>query len=109
MSDYSRLDDRCIEDAIIRSCLYRDIIKRIDGNDSELVTRCVLPDEEYRPDLLAFRVYGPGCHVLRWLVSLVAGNESEDLPLPVGENIVLPPLVWVRERIRHWSNSAELE
>ncbi|EPB0010800.1 baseplate protein [Escherichia coli] len=110
MSNYSRLDDRIVDDAIIRSYLYRDILNRIAENDSELITRCVLTDEEYRPDLLASRVYGASeGHILRWLVSLVVGNESEDLPLPVGEDIVLPPLTWVRERIRHWSTTAELE
>lgn len=109
MSEYSRLDDRVVNDAVIRTYLYRDITQRVAGNDSELITRSVLEDEEYRPDLLAFRVYGSGGHTLRWLISLVAGNETEDMPLPVGETLALPPLAWVRERIRHWSTVAELE
>lgn len=109
MSVFSRLDDRNVEDPIIRAYLDNDIIKRSASYDLSLITKTILEDEEFRPDLAAFRVYGESGHQLRWVITLVAGNISEDQALPVGEDLYLPTATWIRDRIRHWSTRAEHE
>lgn len=100
-SQLSRLSDMQIEDDIIRSLLYADVLAHCrDDSEQDVVTHDVMLDEEYRPDLLAFRVYGTD--VMRWAVSLVADVEDESDPLPVGVKLRLPSAAWVRERIRHY-------
>ncbi|ENC6657591.1 baseplate protein [Aeromonas hydrophila] len=97
----SRLSDMQIEDDVIRSLLYSDVLAhcRTEG-ETDVITHDVLQDEVYRPDLVAYRVYGNP--VMRWAVSLVADVEDEAEPLPVGVTLRLPSAAWVRERIRHY-------
>ncbi|MGL5103111.1 MAG: hypothetical protein ACRC6N_11395 [Plesiomonas sp.] len=63
----------------------------------------VKPDEEFRADLIASRAYKNS--TLRWVIRLVAGHESETESLPIGENLSLPSVAWIRDRIRHYSSS----
>lgn len=97
----SRLSDMQIEDDVIRSMLYSDVLAHCrEEGEADVLTHDVLLDEVYRPDLVAYRVYGNP--VMRWAVSLVADVEDESEPLPVGVALRLPSAAWVRERIRHY-------
>lgn len=97
----SRLSELQIEDDVIRSMLYADVLALVASpSQTDVIQHDVLLDEAYRPDLVAFRVYGNP--VMRWVVSLVADVEDEAEPLPVGEVLRLPSAAWVRERIRHY-------
>lgn len=99
----SRLSDMQIEDDVIRSMLYADVLALVaDPGQSDVIAHDVLMDEKYRPDLVAYRVYGNP--VMRWAVSLVADVEDEAEPLPVGVVLRLPTAAWVRERIRHYAD-----
>lgn len=103
----SRLSDLQIDDDVIRSMLYADVLAHCrDESETDVLTHGVLLDEEYRPDLVAYRVYGN--EVMRWAVSLVADVEDEADPLPVGQTLRLPTAAWVRERIRHYVDGGGL-
>lgn len=107
MSDYPRLDDRCIDDPIIRALLHREILEQVADLSISLRTHEIAADEVYRPDLAAQRAYGN--HVLRWVITLVAGNEDESEPLEQGDTLRLPDAVWIRERIRHYTDGGGIE
>ncbi|MEB7891866.1 baseplate protein [Hafnia alvei] len=106
MSEYPRLDDRCIADPIIRSFLHREVIAQSQLFDGSNITYTIKLDEAYRADLVAYRVYKNSA--LRWVVKLVAGHESEMESLPVGDDIILPPAAWIRDRVRHYADTPEV-
>ncbi|CDM92277.1 hypothetical protein [Xenorhabdus bovienii] len=107
MSEYSRLDDRCITDPIIRAYLHREIIAQSQLYDhASNISYTIKPDEEFRADLVAYRVYKNS--VLRWVVRLVAGHESELESLPIGDNLSLPSAAWIRDRVRHYADTPEV-
>ncbi|MCZ4061173.1 baseplate protein [Pantoea sp. LMR881] len=106
MSDYSRLDDRYIDDPVIRSFMHNEVVAKSTSQDSDLYGYDIKPEEEYRPDLVAHRVWGTD--ELRWAVRTIAGTEAEWDPLPVGETLYMPPLAWLRDRIRHFANDGEV-
>lgn len=54
-----------------------------ESNDKNLTIYYVLPDEQYRPDLLAYRMWGIA--ELRWVVTLAAGLEDESQGMTVGK------------------------
>lgn len=55
----SRYDDRNIADPILRAELRKEVMLMCESNDKNLTIYYVLPDEQYRPDLLAYRMW---CH-----------------------------------------------
>lgn len=71
-----------------------------ESNDQNLTIYYVLPDEQYRADLIAYRVWG--IEELRWVVTLAAGLEDESQGMMVGQKLKLPPATWVREMVRHF-------
>lgn len=98
-----RLSDLQIEDDVLRAMLYSDVLALVaEPGQSDVFQYDILLDEEYRPDLTAYRAYGST--VMRWVISLVADIEDEADPLPVGEVLRLPSPAWVRERIRHYTD-----
>ena len=88
----SRYDDRNIADPILRA--------------ENLTIYYVLPDEQYRPDLLAYRMWGIA--ELRWVVTLAAGLEDESQGMTVGKKLKLPPATWIREMIRHFQYDGQV-
>lgn len=107
MSDYPRLDDRCIEDPIIRSYLHREVIAQSQRfDDASNIQYTIKLDEAYRADLVAYRVYKNSA--LRWVVKLVAGHEHEMEALPVGDDLTLPSAAWIRDRVRHYADTPEI-
>lgn len=103
----SRLSALNIEDDVLRAYLFSDVLAQAaDESITDVTEYEICPDEQYRPDLVAFRVYGNAD--LRWVVSLVADVEDEADPLPVGSVLRLPYAAWLRERIRHYMDSGEL-
>jgi hypothetical protein len=107
VTEYSRLDDRNLEDPIIRSFLYNAILAQSGDYGAEGKFYTIQPDEQYRPDLAAFRAYET--EILRWVITLLAGGDDEASPLPVGNEIRLPSRTWIRERIRHFSEGGGIE
>lgn len=106
MSDYSRLDDRYIEDPIIRSFMHNEVVAKSTSQDSDLQPYDIKPDEEYRTDLVAYRIWQT--HELRWAVRIICGTEAEWDALPVGTTINVPTLAWLRDRIRHYASDGEV-
>lgn len=105
---FTRLDELRIDDPIIRSYLRREIIKKAsEFADDEVFSREIYLDEEYRADLLAFRAYGT--ESLRWVPVLMCKGGGESDPLPVGDIIRMPSSAWISERIRHYTDDAEIE
>lgn len=102
----SRLSDTQIEDVIIRSYMYRDILTAIRKETVTTTAYEIKHDELFRPDLVSYRLYGTVS--ARWLVMLLCGIEDEESPLPVGTIIRFPPVGYVRERIRHFENGGDL-
>ncbi|EJI7862440.1 hypothetical protein NGZ25_004504, partial [Salmonella enterica] len=64
----SRYDDRNITDPILRAELRKEVMAMCESNDQNLTIYYVLPDEQYRADLVAYRVWG--IEALRWVVTL---------------------------------------
>lgn len=53
----SRYDDRNIADPILRAELRKEVMLMCESNDKNLTIYYVLPDEQYRPDLLAYPAF----------------------------------------------------
>lgn len=105
---YTRLDNRSVEDPIIRAYLHREIIQqseRYDDQNNFIYT--IKQDEKYRPDLVAYRAWGSAD--LRWVVDIIAGNEAETDALPVGKDLTFPTAAFIRDRVRHYTDSPEIE
>lgn len=106
MTEFARLDDRCIEDVIIRSNLHREVLERARDLSVTLPTHEIAGDEVNRHDLVAFRAYGTP--VLRWVITLLADLDDESEQLTQGDTLRLPESTWIRERIRHYMDSGEI-
>lgn len=104
---FKRLDELRVDDPIIRSYLRREVLKKSkDFTDEDTIIREVYVDEEFRADLLSNRVYGT--ESLRWLPVLIAKNDGESDPLPIGKELRLPSPEWIREQIRHFESAGSL-
>ncbi|MGL4895386.1 MAG: hypothetical protein ACRDCT_15130 [Shewanella sp.] len=97
----ARISDMNIEDDIIRALLYRDILTYVATRSPKHIEYEIKADELYRPDLVAYRVYGN--LEARWIAMLICGVEDDEYPLPVATTLTFPDLVYVRERIRHYA------
>lgn len=107
MTELSRLSPLNIDDDILRSYLFAAVRAHVaDESNSEVLEYELRPDEEYRRDLAAYRVYGNAD--LRWVFSVVADVEDEADPLPVGTVLRLPSASWLREEIRHFAEDGSL-
>jgi hypothetical protein len=93
----SRLSPYNITDDLLRSDLYREIRK---GND-DWPKYEIQPDEVLKPELAAYRVYGTD--QLKWVVLIAAGLDDMREALEAGTKIQLPPIVWIRERIKYYT------
>ncbi len=104
----SRLDIENIEDQVMRVQLYNELRKdSIDKTFDTYTTYVVKADEANRPDLISYRAYQTP--ELKWLVSLLAGQNDLKDDIKIGLEIVLPEKIYVRQRLQHWSSEAELE
>ena len=103
---YSRLDDRSVEDPLIRSYLHKEVLAQCASSDSSNITYEIKLDVVYRTDLAAFRCWGN--MDLRWVFRLVAGHESLDEAMEPGTIYTVPSAAWIRDRVRHWADTAEL-
>ena len=101
MAKLSRLSPYNIESPLIRAELYKEIRKGEDGWESYVVS----PDEILRPELISYRKYRTD--ELKWVVLVVTGLDDYREALVSGESIDLPPVAWVRRRIRHWQQQEE--
>lgn len=107
-NNYSRLDNRSIEDPIIRAYMHREIIQQAARYDEETnFSYTIKGDEKYRPDLVAYRAWGS--HDLRWVVDVLVGNEAETEALPVGKDFSFPSAAFIRDRVRHYTDTPEIE
>jgi len=102
----SRLDNQQIADPIQRSYLHRVVRDKSLTFDLDLITHFIALDEQYRPDLVSYRVYKTP--ELQWMVTLIYGNEDPAAAMKAGTELRLPPLAWVREQIRHYANGGEV-
>ena len=66
------------------------------------ISYTIKPDEVYRSDLSAFRCYGN--EELRWVFRLLVGHESETEAMPVGTTLTVPPVAWIRDRMRDYAS-----
>ena len=99
--EISRLDDRNIDEPIIRAYMRQAVMTKAQSYDSDLLTYDILSDEIYRPDLIAFRIWGT--HELRWVITLVCGLEDESEAMIEGTELTVPSLSWIREQINAFS------
>jgi len=99
---YNRLDDRSIEDVVLRSLFHQKVIKRSASFHEENQDYTIRLDEIFRADLAAYRAY-EGNADLRWIFRLLCGIESEMEPLPAGQTLSLPDMAWLRNRMREYA------
>ncbi|CAH0543005.1 hypothetical protein [Vibrio marisflavi] len=100
MSSIPRLSDQNISDPILRAHYYKIVNDYINSTSSELVTYIIQMSEEYRPDLVSYRVFGS--KDLAWLVCLASDLDDTADPLPVGETIYMPTAAWIRRSMRQF-------
>jgi len=94
-NNLSRLSDLNIDDPILRNIMHRDLLA---SDKTDWIARSMAVDEEYRPELASYRIYGtPEC---RWVVLLIAGLTDELDALPVGEPLLYPPAHLIRKKIK---------
>lgn len=99
---YNRLDDRSIDDVILRGLFHQEVIKRSASFHEDNNDYTIKLDEQYRSDLAAYRAYEN--EDLRWVIRLLVGLESETEALPVGRTLSLPDVAWLRDRIRDYAS-----
>lgn len=97
----SQLLDSNVTDLILRAQMYRDILKATVTGETELTQHEINGDEQYRSDLISFRVYGRSD--LAWLVDLIASREDIAFPHDVGTTLQLPDTVFIRNKIKYYS------
>ena len=102
----SRLSPQNIDDDILRVELYREIIESAAQTPVDWIEYEIQPDERLLPELVAHRVY-EGTPGLRWVVERVAGIDDRRSEIPVGKTIFLPPVTWIRKKIKYWTEFAE--
>lgn len=92
----SRLDPANIKDILIRSRFYKELKQgKSDWEEWE-----VSIDEIKMPDLISLRYYGTD--QLKKIVAVCAGLDDMRDELKSGSIIRLPPVKWVRTRIRYY-------
>jgi len=101
---YSRLDDRYVEDDVLRALLHQELIARVSQRRSDNFEYTIKIDETYRSDLAAYRAYGNAD--LRWVFRVLVGHESEMEEMPAGKTLILPDQAWIRNRIRDFAGNA---
>lgn len=101
MSQISRLSPYNIADDLTRAELYREVR----AGDPSWPEREVRLDETLKPELLAYRHYGTD--ELKWVVLIVAGLDDMREALEAGSVLRLPPVTWIRERIRFHSGEEQ--
>jgi hypothetical protein len=101
----SRLSPYNINDTLHRAELYREIRNGAENQTEGWTEYEIQPDERLMPELIAHRFYGTD--KLKWAVMVVAQLDDLREALPVGETIWLPPIVWVRQRIKYHSGLEE--
>lgn len=98
----SRLSPENIHDELRRVPLYREIR---DAQNEELegwITYEVQPIEELSADLISYNAYKTD--QLKWLILVAAGVDDMRYRIPAGKKLQLPPLAWIRTRIRHYAD-----
>lgn len=98
---YNRLDDRSIEDVILRALFHQEVVKRASSYHEDNTDYTIKPDEIYRSDLAAFRAYGN--EDLRWVFRVLLGLEFETEAMTAGTTLSLPDMAWIRDRIRDYA------
>lgn len=101
---YSRLDDRYVEDDVLRALLHQEMIKRVSEYHADNFQYTIKIDEVYRSDLAAYRAYRIAD--MRWVFRVLVGHESEMEEMPAGTTLTLPDLAWVRNKIRDYAGPA---
>jgi len=104
MSTLSRLSPYNIPDDLTRSDLYREIRAGQAASNDWLVHE-IQPDESLRPELIAYRRYQTD--LLKWMVLVAAGLDDMREALESGKTIKLPPVVWIRDRIKFYAGAVE--
>lgn len=97
----NRLDAHQIEDDLIRSLLYSEIVRNQSNPDWQAYTI----RDRLRPERLAYQVYGIDYTHLKWAVCVAAGLDNWRDELEIGQVIRLPDKVWIREKIRDLKNN----
>ncbi|MCY2267801.1 baseplate protein, partial [Klebsiella pneumoniae] len=95
-------DDRTIDDPILLALFHQEVIARATSYSADNISYTIKPDEVYRSDLSAFRCYGN--EELRWVFRLLVGHESETEAMPVGITLTVPPVAWIRDRMRDYAS-----
>ncbi len=90
-----RLSIYNIPDALARGRFVREIR---DAKD-DWVRWEVLEEEAYRADLISFRYYGT--EEAASIIYSAAFIDNPELPIQIGSQIPLPPVAWIRQRIRY--------
>ncbi len=102
----SRLSDLNIDDPILRANFYRLVLDYLSSKGAETIDYVVKLDEEYRPDLAAYRAFGSS--ELSWLIMLVGEVDDPFYGLPVGYVLTLPNKAWIRRTMRQFMDSVGL-
>ena len=95
----SRLSPYNVKDDLHRVELYREIRNGEKKQSEGWVEYEIQPDERLKPEMIAYRHYGTDS--LKWVVLVVTQLDDMREALEVGETIWLPPMVWVRQRIKY--------
>lgn len=98
MAALSRFSDQNIDDDVLRGVFYNRILAYVADPTAQVTKHDIKHDEEYRPDLVSYRLYNTPD--LRWLVLLMCDVQDEADPLPVAETVSFPSSVWVRQAMR---------
>ena len=100
MATLSRLSPYNIKDDLLRVNLYREVREGQTQDLQDWTEYTVQPADVLRPELVAYKHYGTAS--LKWVILVAANLDDMRESLPAGAVLKLPPVTWVRLRIKHY-------
>ncbi len=91
----NRLDRENFGGPIVRGLLY----KALRNPKDDWTQHTVEPNEEYDLYKIAYRIYGTTD--VWWVIAVCAGVDDPLEKIPAGTNFTVPPLAWVREKLKN--------
>lgn len=106
-----RLSPLNIDDPLLRAELFREI-RQAQENPSKLDgdywgSYTIQVADVLFPELVAYKIYG--LDTLKWVITVATGLDDTRDKMEAGTVIYVPTAAYLRERIKHYTEMADME
>lgn len=106
-----RLSPLNISDPLLRAELYREI-RQAQDNPAKLDgdywgSYIIQVADVLSPELVAYKIYG--LDTLKWVITVATGLDDTRDQLEAGTTIYVPTAAYLRERIKHYTEMADMD